>query len=63
MAFSGNYDGNIDVYVVPIEGGSPKRLTWHPGSDVVRSWNGMSVITSTKESATTRYKNYFALMQ
>ena len=27
VAFSGNYDGNVDVYVVPIEGGSPKRLT------------------------------------
>lgn len=62
VAFSGNYDGNIDVYVVPIEGGSPKRLTWHPGSDVVRSWNGMSVIyASTKESATTRYQKLFAV--
>ena len=28
IAFSGNYDGNVDVYVVPIAGGSPKRLTW-----------------------------------
>jgi tricorn protease len=62
VAFSGNYDGNIDVYVVPIEGGSPKRLTWHPGSDVVRSWNGMSVIyASTKESATTRYQKLFSV--
>ena len=29
IAFSGNYDGNIDVYIVPVAGGSPKRLTWH----------------------------------
>lgn len=30
VAFSGQYDRNTDVYVVPVEGGVPKRLTWHP---------------------------------
>jgi tricorn protease len=30
IAFSGNYDGNIDVYVIPTGGGIPKRLTHHP---------------------------------
>ena len=30
IAFSGQYDGNIDVYLVPTAGGVPKRLTWHP---------------------------------
>jgi hypothetical protein len=29
-AFSGEYAGNNDVYVVPSEGGEPKRLTWRP---------------------------------
>ena len=38
VAFTGEYDGNIDVYVVPIEGGEPTRLTWHPGPDVVRGF-------------------------
>ena len=33
IAFSGEYAGNLDVYVVPAEGGEPKRLTWHPGAD------------------------------
>src|SRR5678815_5057278 len=27
IAFSGNYDGNIDVYVLPTSGGVPVRLT------------------------------------
>src|SRR5690349_14792045 len=40
IAFSGNYDGNEDVYIVSVSGGSPKRLTYHPSSDIVRSWNG-----------------------
>lgn len=38
IAFTGDYDGNPDVYVVPSSGGQPKRLTWHPGADVVLGW-------------------------
>jgi tricorn protease len=38
IAFTGQYDGNIDAYVIPAEGGSPRRLTWHPGADLVRGW-------------------------
>lgn len=38
LAFSGTYDGNEDVYVMPAEGGEPKRLTWHPGSDSAVGW-------------------------
>src|SRR6185295_17315045 len=29
IAFSANYDGNMDVYVMPVDGGEPKRLTFH----------------------------------
>ena len=39
IAFTGNYDGNVDVYVVSLKGGSPRRLTFHPDSDHVRGWN------------------------
>jgi tricorn protease len=38
IAFSGEYDGNEDVYVMPAEGGTPKRLTWHPGADAPVGW-------------------------
>ncbi len=38
VAFSGDYDGNVDVYVVPSNGGQPRRLTWHPGADAVLGW-------------------------
>ncbi len=38
VAFTAEYDGNIDVYVMPSEGGDPKRLTWHPGGDFVQGW-------------------------
>ena len=29
IAFTGNYDGNPDVYVIPVGGGFPERLTQH----------------------------------
>jgi len=38
IAFSGEYDGNTDVYVMPAEGGEPRRLTWHPAADLVTGW-------------------------
>jgi tricorn protease len=28
IAFTGQYDGNTEVYVMPVEGGKPKRLTF-----------------------------------
>src|SRR6185503_4681345 len=49
IAFSGEYAGNLDVYVVSAEGGEPKRLTWHPGGDSVQGWthDGKSIMFSS----------------
>lgn len=38
IAFTGNYDGNTDVYTIPVSGGEPKRITFHPTADLVRGW-------------------------
>jgi len=38
IAFSGEYDGNVDVYLIAADGGEPRRLTWHPGEDRVFGW-------------------------
>ena len=38
ILFTGQYDGNIDVFVIPAEGGEPKRLTCHPGADIADGW-------------------------
>jgi tricorn protease len=38
LAFTGEYDGNEDIYVMSTSGGIPKRLTTHPGSDQVVGW-------------------------
>jgi tricorn protease len=46
IAFTGTYDGNTDVYVVPAAGGQPRRLTWHPAPDEALGWtpDGKSVL-------------------
>ena len=38
IAFTGEYDGNPDVYVIRTDGGEPKRLTFHPSNDMVLGW-------------------------
>ena len=60
IAFTATVAGNTDVYVVPTTGGNPKRLTYHPGTDVVRGWSGSKVMyASGKASATPRYSRLF----
>ncbi|MDZ7772346.1 MAG: PDZ domain-containing protein [Balneolaceae bacterium] len=38
IAFSAQYDGNTDVYVIPADGGEATRLTWHGDGDRVTGW-------------------------
>ncbi len=64
IAFSGQYDGNVDVYVVPASGGVPKRLTWHPGTDIVQGFtpDGSAVLfTSGRFSFTGRHTQLFTV--
>lgn len=39
IAFTGEYDGNADVYVMNINGGEIIRVTFHPGYDEVVGWH------------------------
>jgi tricorn protease len=39
IAFTGDYDGNSDVYVMSVYGGDITRVTWHPGYDEVVGWH------------------------
>ena len=62
IAFSANYDNNIDVYVVPVAGGQPRRLTWHPAADVVSGWSadGKRVLfVSNREIANSRSSQFY----
>ena len=64
IAFSGEYDGNTDVYVVASEGGVPQRLTWHPGEDLPQGFtpDGSAILfTSPREVYTMRYRQLFTV--
>ena len=52
IAFSAQYDGNTDVFTIPVEGGIPTRLTWHPGTDLVRGFtpDGKSVLFASQRA-------------
>jgi tricorn protease len=39
IAFASNRFGNNDVFVVPVAGGVPTRLTFHSGNDEVVGWS------------------------
>lgn len=49
IAFTGNYEGNTDVYSISINGGVAERITYHPSAELVCDWmpDGKSVIYSS----------------
>jgi tricorn protease len=63
VAFTADYDGNRDVFLVPIEGGEPKRLTWHPGPDVVCGFTpeGNILFRSSRSVFSNRYQEFFTV--
>ncbi|MFP5248121.1 MAG: DPP IV N-terminal domain-containing protein, partial [Thermoanaerobaculia bacterium] len=64
VAFTGRYEGNTDVFVVPSGGGEPKRLTWHPNEDLVLGFtpDGKSVLfSSPREVHTRRFHQLFTV--
>lgn len=63
LAFSGQYDGNTDVYVMPALGGVPRRLTWHPGDDLAVGWSndGTRVLFASERDSSAGYPRLFTL--
>jgi tricorn protease len=64
IAFSANYQGNPEVYVVPAEGGTPTRLTTHNAPDQVRDFtpDGQAVLfSSPRNTFTLRYTQLFTV--
>src|SRR5690606_24046865 len=54
----------IDVYTVPVEGGVPRRLTWHPYPDLVRDFtpDGKEVLfASQRNTFTNRHLQLFKI--
>ena len=59
VAFSGSQYGNADVYLMPLEGGTIRQLTFHDSGDLVESWSWDSqsiYLTSNAYNGGTTYK-------
>jgi tricorn protease len=63
IAFTGEYDGNVDVYTVPASGGVPKRLTYFPGADVVAGWtnDGKQVLFASGRNSYSGFPRLFTI--
>ena len=64
IAFTGNYDGNPDVYVIAVTGGQPHRLTYHDMSDRVVAWTNDSkkvLFASGRESGKARFNQFYTI--
>jgi len=61
IAFTGEYDGNTDVFTIPASGGVPHRVTYHPSIDVAVGWspNGKDVIFRSDRQANSRYTQLY----
>ncbi|MFH4967738.1 PDZ domain-containing protein [Gaetbulibacter sp. M240] len=58
IAFTSNRTGTPNIYTVSIEGGEPKRLTFHPSEALVRGWSrdgAFIYFASSRETAPTNY--------
>lgn len=64
IAFTGNYDGNQDIYVIDAEGGLPQRLTFHGMPDRMLDWHpdGDRVLfASRRYSGKQRFNQFYAI--
>ena len=63
IAFTGDYDGNADVYVIPASGGTPERLTYHPAADEVMGWtrDGKAVLFASNRNSHSFFSQLFTI--
>ena len=63
IAFTGNYDGNKDIYSIPTFGGSVTRLTHHQSSDRMLDWFPDSknvLFASSRKSGRQRFRQFYS---
>jgi len=63
LAFTGEYDGNIDVYTMPVSGGVPKRITYHPSPDYAAGWtpDGQRILFRSNRQSFSRFTRLFSV--
>jgi tricorn protease len=60
IAFTAQYEGNDDVYVMTATGGEPKRLTYHPAPDQALGWtpDGKILFRSRRDTPHNDFRIY-----
>lgn len=63
IAFTAQYDGNTDVFIVSANGGEPKRLTYHPATDIVQGFtpDGKILFRSNREARPTQTNKFYTI--
>ncbi len=63
IAFTASYEGDVNVYLVGVGGGSPKRLTHQPGPDEVVGWtpDGKSILFRSGRASFNRFAKLFTV--
>jgi tricorn protease len=61
IAFTGEYDGNMDVFTIPAAGGVPHRVTYHPSADAAVGWSpdGRQILFRSDRQSTSRYTQLY----
>ncbi len=62
IAFSADYDGNQEIYVIPSGGGLPVRITYHGAPDRVVDWypDGKSLLyVSPMQTGRVRFEQFY----
>jgi tricorn protease len=60
IAFTAQYEGNNDVYVMTASGGEPTRLTFHPAPDQALGWtaDGKILFRSRRDTPNSDFRIY-----
>jgi tricorn protease len=63
LAFTGEYDGNVDVFTMPATGGVPKRLTYHPDADRLVGWSpdGKRILFRSNRDSFSRFTQMYTV--
>jgi tricorn protease len=63
IAFTGDYDGNSDVYVMSVYGGDIRRVTFHPGYDEVVGWHPTrnKILFRSRRASFSRFDRLFLI--
>ncbi|HEY2471641.1 MAG TPA: PDZ domain-containing protein [Terracidiphilus sp.] len=61
IAFTGDYDGNTDVFTIPATGGIPFRVTYHPAADFAVAWtaDGKNIVFRSTRISQSRYTQLY----